>query len=211
MFCDFLPIVIFSAIFGARIYYVILNFEYFFRHPLEIIFIWHGGLSIHGAIIGGIVSLFLFLKIKKMPFLEYLDILSCVFPLGQAIGRWGNFFNQEAFGKPCNYFWCMYIQPQFRPLEYKNYDFFHPAFLYESILDFLLFIFLLFLICRVNKLKRGTVSGLYLILYSIIRIITEHFRLDASVYIFNISLPVFVSFLILTFSIIFVTYIYKKI
>lgn len=203
------PLIIFSII-GARLYYVFLNYEYYFNHPNEIFMIWQGGLSIHGAIILGILLMILFFKYKKTSILPYLDVIACVFPLGQAIGRWGNYVNQEAFGKPCNYIWCLYIEPQFRSFKYKQYDFFHPTFLYESFLDLIIFIILFCLLARCKNLKSGIIFSLYLILYSIIRIFIEFIRTDSSVYLWGISFPIIVSGVFIFIGIIFLINIYKN-
>ena len=207
---DILPITVIFSILGARLYYVLLNFNYYFYHPKEIFMIWQGGLSIHGAILAGFLSIILILKIKKFQILPYLDVFACVLPLGQAVGRWGNYVNQEAFGTPCHYIWCMYIEPALRPLNYKTQEFFHPAFLYESILDFIVFILLFVLLVKCKKLKSGIIASGYIILYSLVRIVVELIRTDAAVYILGIPFPVFVSIIFLFMGIILITLIYKR-
>lgn len=132
---DISPHIIIGAILGARIYYCVLSYSYYMQNPAEIIQLWHGGLSIHGAIIGGLISGIIYAKRHKLPVLKLCDIFSYGLILGQAIGRWGNFFNSEAFGRPTENFLKLYIPIYDRPLEYMQYNYFHPTFLYESILD----------------------------------------------------------------------------
>ena len=201
---------IFGAIFGARFYYVFLNWRFYSANLGEICKIWHGGLAIHGAILGGIFVLLFLHFIKKINFLIFADVLACVFPLGQAIGRWGNFFNQEAFGAPCNYFYCLYIEPKFRPLEYLTFDYFHPTFLYESLYNFILFIILSFLYLKCPKLPNGFFLLFYLMFYSFGRFFIELLRIDAQNYFFNLPFPAFVSALIFFISLFCLIFLFKK-
>ena len=180
---DFLPFIIILGIVGARIYYCIVNYSYYINYPFEIFNIRGGGLSIHGMIIVGIVALFGFSKLYKMSFLKLADVFCCAAALAQSIGRWGNFSNSEAFGYPTNLPWKLYIPIAKRPLEYISSEYFHPTFLYESILDFLIFIILISLFKKISK-KPGMLACLYLIMYSCVRIFVEHFRVDS---ILNIS------------------------
>ena len=113
--------------------------------------------------------------------------------IAQAIGRWGNFFNSEAFGAPTNLPWKLYIAPQYRPIPYQDYQYFHPAFLYESILDLAVFAILLVL-TKTGRLKKdGNLTLIYLILYSLVRIFVEMFRLDSVMYILGVPVAIFVS------------------
>ena len=133
-FLDFSPFLILFSIIGARIFYVIGDWDFYSKNLSEIIYINHGGISIYGAIIFGLIFIFLIGYFKKMNILKYLDIFAISMPLAQAIGRWGNFFNQEAYGVPSNFFLKLYISPENRFDLYKQYDYFHPVFIYESIL-----------------------------------------------------------------------------
>ena len=181
-------LIIFGIIF-ARIYYVIMDYSYFAKNPLEIFAIWNGGISIHGAIIGGILGGFWYTKENKLNFLRYADLFTMGLIIGQAIGRWGNFFNSEAFGLPTNLPWKLYIPYALRPAEYINYDYFHPAFLYESLLNLIIFFILLNILKRnYNKGKDGTVFFSYLILYSIVRINIETIRVDSVLNISNLHI-----------------------
>lgn len=176
-------ILIFSVIF-ARLYFVILSRDYFKDHLTEIPMIWHGGQSIHGGIIGAILAAIIYSKYKKISFFQYMDVIAVVAPLGQAVGRWGNFFNNEAFGKPVNNFiFKLYIPPEFRPEQYIKNEYFHPTFLYESIFDFCIFVFL-FKLFPQWKEKSGKTFWAYLLSYSTVRFFLEFLRVD-SIYLFN--------------------------
>lgn len=193
---DFSPLIILIGILGARFYYCGVNYSYYFKHPLEIFYIRQGGLSIHGMIIAGIISLFVFSKIYKMSFLKLSDVFLCATALAQSIGRWGNFFNSEAFGLPCNLPWKLYIPLSHRPLEFINFEYFHPAFLYESILDLVIFFILLSLFRPLSKYP-GLIACIYLILYSIVRICVESIRIDSVLNISGVPVAQIVSIILL--------------
>jgi phosphatidylglycerol:prolipoprotein diacylglycerol transferase len=198
---DFIPYVIIFGIIGARLYYCLVNFSYYKIHLTEVFNIRQGGLSIHGMIIFGILALWIFSKKYKIQIFKLLDSFLCATALAQSIGRWGNFFNSEAFGAPTNLPWKLYIPVSHRPLEYINFDYFHPTFLYESILDFLIFITLLALFKKYSKTP-GKITALYLILYSLVRIFVEHFRIDSILNVFNIPIAQVMSFILLFIGII---------
>ena len=180
---DILPCIILFSILGARLYYVLMDFSYYSAHIVEIPAIWNGGMSIHGGILGGILSGLILAKIKKIDFLTYADVFAYGIVIGQAIGRFGNYFNCEAFGKPCSIpYLKLYIPEQFRPFGYELYDYFHPTFLYESLWDLLVFFILFFVVRKfvsVKNLSQGTIFFSYLILYSIGRFFIEWCRLDS--------------------------------
>lgn len=194
---DIYPHIIIGAILGARIYYCLLSYNYYSQNPLEILQIWHGGISIHGAIIGGLIGGIIYAKRHKLPILKLCDIFSYGLILGQALGRWGNFFNSEAFGRPTESFLKLYIPIYKRPLEYMQYNYFHPTFLYESILDVCIFLILFFVIRKLAKNNDGIIFFSYLILYSIVRIIIEQVRIDSVLNIFGIPIAQIVSVLII--------------
>jgi len=165
---DFLLMAIPAAIVGARIYYVIFSWDYYSQNISEIINIRNGGLAIHGALIAGIIVSVLFCKRRKINPLLLLDILMPSVALGQSIGRWGNFINQEAHGGPTDLPWGIVVDGQ------KV----HPTFLYESIITLCIFIFLTWF--RKNKKTTdGQVLALYLILYSAGRFFIEGLRTDS--------------------------------
>lgn len=207
---DIAPHVIIFAILGARIYYCLLSSEYYIQNPLEVFQIWQGGISIHGGILGGLIGGIVYAKRHKLPVLKLCDIFSYGLVLGQAIGRWGNFFNSEAFGRPTESFLKLYIQIYKRPLEYLQFDYFHPTFLYESILDVLIFLILFFVIRNLVKGKDGAVFVSYLILYSIVRIIIEQVRIDSVLNVYGIPVAQIVSVGIIFVSAIVLFKILKK-
>jgi len=143
------------AFIGARAYYVIFRWSYYSTNPSEIPAIWHGGLAIHGALIAGVLAGYFFVKWQKLRFWQIADIVAPSIILGQAIGRWGNFFNQEAYGYPTDLPWAMYIDGAYR----------HPTFLYESLWDLGVFLFLLWYRRR-KGIKHGEVFLIYAILFS---------------------------------------------
>ena len=199
-FIDLAPYLIIFGIIGARLYYCLLNMDFYLRFPTEIIAIRHGGISIHGAIIGGFIGLCIFAKIRRLSALKLCDIASVGLILAQSIGRWGNFFNSEAFGCPTNLPWKLYIAPQYRPIPYTDYNYFHPTFLYESILDFIVFC-ILFFIAKKNKLrKEGNLALIYLILYSFVRIFVENIRIDSVCYLWGFPIAMVVSVCIIIVS-----------
>lgn len=155
------------AVLFARLYYVIFNWEYYRQHPSLILNTRTGGMAIHGGIIGGILAGYLYSRFKKIPFWKLADICAPSMILGQAIGRWGNYVNQEAHGGPTDLPWGIMV----------NGVKVHPTFLYESLWDFGVFIFLMYY----TKKKKfdGEIMINYLILYSIARFFIEGLRTDS--------------------------------
>ena len=175
----FLFIFPFSLI-GARIYHVVDKHQYYCQFPIKILFLWEGGLAIYGALLGGILAVWIFSKIKKIKFLNLLDLLAPSVALTQSIGRWGNYFNQEAYGPPINPPLGTFILPENRLPGFEAYQYFHPTFFYESILMFLTFIILLKLTPKLKE-SPGKIVSIYFILYGIIRFFLEYLRLDTQV------------------------------
>lgn len=177
------------GIIGARLWHVFtpsksmgVGPEYYFSHPLEILNTRRGGLGIPGAVIGGVLALLVYTRKKKLVFFEWADIAVPGLALGQAIGRWGNFFNQELYGPPTNLPWAIFIDPIHRLPGYESYSHFHPMFLYESIWNLFNFFLLLFLATNFSeKLKKGDIFWIYLLVYPIGRFLLEFIRLDPSV------------------------------
>lgn len=168
------------AIIGARLYYVAFKWDYYSKNLIEILEIWNGGLAIHGAIILGGLSLILYTKKHKLDTLLILDICAVGLILGQAIGRWGNFFNQEAFGSEVT---LKYLKSIFLPdfiIEgmHINGTYYHPTFLYESIWCLIGFGLLLF-IRRRPYIKTGQIFGIYCMWYSLERFFIEGMRQDS--------------------------------
>lgn len=198
---DLAPYLIIFGIIGARLYYCVLNYDFYLRFPTEIIAIRHGGISIHGAMLGGAFGLWLFSIRHKISALKLCDVSVIGLSIAQAIGRWGNFFNSEAFGSPTNLPWKLYIAPQYRPIPFQDCEYFHPAFLYESILDVLIFVILFFIAKNAKVKEEGNLALMYLILYSIVRIIVESVRLDSVKYVFGMPVAIFVSISIIVVSV----------
>lgn len=208
---DILPPIILSAILGARLYYVLMDFSYYSNHPSEILAVWNGGMSIHGGIIGGVLAGIILAKIKKIPFLKYADVFAYGLVLGQAIGRFGNYFNCEAFGKPCSVpFLKLYIPTQFRPFGYEQFSYFHPTFLYESLWNVLVFLVLFLVIRKITGIKSGTIFFSYLILYSAGRFFIEWCRMDSVLNIFGIPIAQIVSIAVIFIACTGLIIIYKK-
>ena len=170
---------ILAGLVGARIYEVIFNWGYYGQYPWKIIAVWEGGLAIHGGmLVGFLVGVVLAVR-WNLPVLRGLDITAPSFVIGQAIGRWGNFFNEEAFGAPTDLPWKLYISPPQRPPGYSQFEYFHPAFLYESLWDLLVFVILVAWVRPRFRAYPGTVFFSYVGLYSIGRFVIESLRLDS--------------------------------
>lgn len=167
------------SIIGARAYYVIFQWEYYQQNPGKIVAIWEGGIAIHGALIGAIATAVVFCRVKKVPFWKLADIAAPSLLLGQAIGRWGNFMNQEAHGGPVDREFLESLHLPHWLIEQMNIDgvYYHPTFLYESLWNFLGVLVLLG-ISRLN-LRRGIVFLSYFIWYSVGRFFVEGLRTDS--------------------------------
>jgi phosphatidylglycerol---prolipoprotein diacylglyceryl transferase len=170
---------ILGAIPAARLYYVLFQWNYYSLHPEQIFAIWRGGIAIHGAILGGTLAALIFSRLKKCSFWRLADVVAPSLILGQAIGRWGNFFNSEAFGSPTNLPWKLFIPENQRPDGSGSVAYYHPTFLYESLWNVMVFGLLMTLFLRFPKLKRGTVFLVYAIAYSCGRFWIEGLRTDS--------------------------------
>lgn len=169
------------GILGARAYYVLFNFSYYITNPIEIIEIWNGGLAIHGGIIAATLFICYYCKKNKVNLIDILDIAVIGLIIAQAIGRWGNFCNGEAYGQittatklssigiPKFIIDGMYILGEYR----------QPTFLYESLWCFLGFLVMILIRRFYKKLKKGQLSGFYLVWYGSERLIIEYFRSDS--------------------------------
>ncbi len=159
------------SIITARLYYVLFKLDYYLQNHIEIFRIKDGGLAIYGGILGGVITIVFYCKKKHINVLDVLDYIAPYLALGQAIGRWGNFFNMEAYGSKTSIFLRMGI------VENGKYIEVHPTFLYESIADFFIFLFLYKIR---NKIKyKGQITYLYIMLYALIRIFIEGLRIDS--------------------------------
>jgi phosphatidylglycerol:prolipoprotein diacylglycerol transferase len=161
---------------GARAYHVIDKWSYYSQHPSDII--GGAGLGIFGAVIGGIIGAFIYTKWKKLSTLRWFDIAAPAVILAQAIGRWGNYFNQEVYGKPTDLPWAIYINPENRISGYESFNHFHPLFAYESFLNLIGCIMLLVIGRKYRKrLIDGEIFFIYIIYYSTIRFGLEWLRI----------------------------------
>ncbi|MFB5660907.1 prolipoprotein diacylglyceryl transferase [Alteribacillus sp. HJP-4] len=179
IFADLLIFAIPISIICARLYYVIFTWEYYAQNPGQILAVWQGGLAIHGGLIGAVVTAVIFSKKRGISFWKIADIAAPSIILGQAIGRWGNFMNQEAHGGPVNRdFLESLMLPEFIVNQmYIDGTYYHPTFLYESLWSLTGFVVLL-LLRRVN-LRRGEMFMSYVIWYSIGRFFVEGMRTDS--------------------------------
>lgn len=201
-------IIFYSALFGfiaARIYFVIFQWPYYAENPGEIIKIWHGGIAIHGGLIGGFIAGVIVCKVKNLNPFQIGDIVAPSIILAQGIGRWGNFMNHEAHGGPVSRAFLEQLHLPNFIIEnmYINGQYYHPTFLYESIWDVAGFIILVN-ICK--HLKLGETFFLYLTWYSIGRFFIEGLRTDSLMLTSNIRVAQLVSILLILISISLIVY-----
>lgn len=164
---DLLFVILPLAIIGARAWYVIFEWDMYKNDPIQILNFRAGGLAIHGGILFAIIGLYFYAKKKEIPLIDILDVMAPSLAFGQAIGRWGNFVNGEAHGTPTNLPWAIIVD------GVKV----HPTFLYESIGDFLIFLFLINY--RKKNPKKGIQTGIYFMTYGILRFFVEALRTDS--------------------------------
>lgn len=206
---DFVVFAIPIAIISARIFYVFFEFERYINGPVWKMFaIWEGGIAIHGAVFGGVLTAIVFSRVKNISFWKLADIIAPSLILGQAIGRWGNFMNQEAHGGPVSevaYNNFLHYLPDFIMNQMTiGGVMYHPTFLYESVWNLLVFAFLL-LLRKYNPL-RGEIFLNYLIFYSIGRYFIEGLRTDSLYIIENLRTAQVVSVSLIVLSIILIIY-----
>ncbi|MDP4667453.1 MAG: prolipoprotein diacylglyceryl transferase, partial [Gaiellales bacterium] len=186
------------AFIGARLYHVITDYGVYSANPTGIFDVAQGGLSIFGAVAGGIFALVFYANVRGWPIATFLDCAIVGIPLAQAIGRWGNYFNQELFGRPTDLPWGLHVDEAFRPYGYATYEQFHPVFLYESVLDVGIFIALGLLWRPLHeRFRPGCIVGAYLILYGVVRVLMELLRSDPSNMIGPFRLNLVVAVLVL--------------
>ncbi len=179
---DAAPWVIAAAIVGARLYYVLLRARYFEHHPWNALNLRSGGLTIHGALVAGLAAFFVRCRARRQPFLAWADLVIAAVPIGQAIGRWGNWANQEAFGTPTTLPWAVHIDPANRPAHCAQFSAFQPTFLYESMVDLVIATVLIWLVLRPPRrrpLASGDVLALYFVFYGVSRFLIERDRTDS--------------------------------
>ena len=190
---DLLFWLVLGGLIGARLYDVLLELPYYMRQPLAILKVWQGGLAVHGAIVGCAVALFIFAKKRRLDFWLLTALVATAAPLAQAIGRLGNYFNQELIGRPTDLPWGIPIDITNRPLEYLSFQYFHPTFLYESLGNMIIFLILLLLINKTIKSQdspsRMSNVFVYLILYSVLRFSLEFIKIDRTPELFGLRWP----------------------
>lgn len=193
---DVLEISLYTIIFGiigARVYFVFFNLEYYLSSPFQILNFRNGGLAIYGGLIFGLIAILILCKIKKVKVLNFLDYIVPFIAIAQSIGRWGNFFNIEAYGRETSSVFRMGIECL------NSYIEVHPVFLYESISTFLIFILLRYM--QKHRKFSGEILLEYLILYSFVRIFFESLRID-SLMLFNFRISQILSIFIFIISLI---------
>jgi len=188
---DLLPWLLIGGIIGARLWHIFtpsasniaqgVTTENYLRNPIEILKMWKGGLGIPGGVIGGALALIIYTKSKKLSFWQWADFIAPGLLIGQSIGRWGNFVNQEVYGRPSNLPWAITIDPQYRITGFEFVEKYHPLFLYESLLNLVGAGVLLWIDRKFkDKLFKGDIFFGYLIWYSTVRFFLEFLRLDPS-------------------------------
>jgi len=195
---------------GARLYYVLFNLDYYLKFPQDIIKVWEGGLAIHGGIIAGFICIYYFCRKNNYKIYKILDIIVISLIIGQIIGRWGNFMNQEAYGPICSlkYLKNLHIPNFIIDGMYIDGVYHQPTFLYESIWNLFGLIILLIIKNR-NFYKEGLLISIYLIWYGIGRFLIESLRTD-SLMLLNIKIAQFISLLFIIIGISSLIYCIKK-
>jgi phosphatidylglycerol:prolipoprotein diacylglycerol transferase len=197
-------LIVFGLI-GDRLYYVIYAWDYYSQNLLDIFKIWQGGLAIHGAMIAGLLVLYIYGKKNDLKFGFLADLFVIGLPLAMFFGRFGNYFNMELFGLPTDLPWGIPIIEAKRPAQYLTSTYFHPTFLYESLWNLIIFIVLFaWHKLRLNKYKNpdkiqglGNIALIYFILYSLGRFLNEFLRLDYSPYFLGLRWAQFISLIII--------------
>jgi phosphatidylglycerol---prolipoprotein diacylglyceryl transferase len=188
---DMLFWLVIAGIVGARIWHILtpppsmiaqgITTQYYLMHPLAMIDIRNGGLGIPGAVLGGVLALWVYTRRKKLKIAIWLDVMAPGLALAQAIGRWGNFFNQELYGAPTNLPWKLFIDPVHRLPGFQDMAYYHPLFLYEMLWNLANTAILLWLSRRfADRLKSGDIFLGYLVIYPVGRFLLDFLRLDAS-------------------------------
>jgi phosphatidylglycerol:prolipoprotein diacylglycerol transferase len=188
---DMLIWLIIGGVVGARLWHVFTPTPsaiaegrttiFYLTHPFDLINLRNGGLGIPGAVIGGLIALYFYSRRRGLNFAEWTDIAAPSIALGQAIGRWGNFVNQELYGAPTNLPWKIFIEPQFRLPGFETQKYYHPLFLYESLWNLANMALLIWLSRRyAGHLKTGDIFLVYLIVYPLGRFLLDFIRLDVA-------------------------------
>jgi phosphatidylglycerol:prolipoprotein diacylglycerol transferase len=200
-----------GGLLGARIYEIFLDSDYYFSNPAAMVKVWEGGLAIHGALLGGGLAVYIFLRKHKkslalgnFKWLALADWMVPAVALGQAVGRFGNYFNQELFGLPTDLPWGIPIAIMSRPSGYESFTYFHPTFLYESLGNLLIFGILLFIWKKRPQL--GMLSGIYAIAYGCLRFSLEFIKIDATPMLWGLRWPQIASLILVILGILLLIY-----
>jgi phosphatidylglycerol---prolipoprotein diacylglyceryl transferase len=186
---DLMIYLLIGGIIGARLWHIFtpppssgVTTEWYLTHPLDALNIRKGGMGIPGAVIAGVIVMYFYARRHGLGFTDWLDIGAPGLALGQGIGRWGNFFNQELYGAPTTLPWKIFIDPEHRLVDYSDVEYYHPLFLYEAIWNIGNMFLLLWISRRyADWLKSGDLFLIYLIVYPVGRFLLDFLRLDASI------------------------------
>ena len=181
-----------AGVIGARLYHVLTDWRTYESNPLEALAIWHGGLGIPGGVIAGVATGAYVAKRKGLPVPDLLDVVAPAIPIAQAIGRLGNWANQELFGRPTTLPWGLRIDAANRPAGYEQFATFHPTFLYEGLWNLAL-AFVLLSIDRRHRLRSGQIFILYVIGYATGRLWVESLRIDPASLVAGIRINLWTS------------------
>lgn len=172
---------------GARAGYVVTHTARFEGRPWAMFFIWEGGLALYGGLLFGALAVIYLINGRGGDAFAFADAVAVGVPLAQAIGRWGNYFNQELFGTPSDLPWALIIHPGHRPAGFRQFETFHPTFLYESLWNVLILVPVILWLEKRSKLAKGASIGVYIVMYSFIRFTMELLRTDTTFRLFGMS------------------------
>ena len=201
--------VIIGGVIGARVYHLFTGYKWSQGGIVGTVEIWKGGLSIWGAVLGGAIAVLVMARRHKLDVLALMDAIAPGVVVAQAIGRWGNYFNQELFGRPTTLPWALKIDPAHRPVGYEKYATFHPTFLYESLWCLLVFGILIWSE-KHFRFKRGQTFALYIALYTFGRVWFEALRVDEASKIFGIRFNLLLSAVLCVFGIVWFVYLGRR-